>query len=219
MQKINVLKSKEKEILILIYGDTFSQAACCCRCSVRRSELRMDKQPIPVMVLLDLVLLDFRESLSSLVLPLLLLVKCILYGGLVLFNASESGANLLPLHLLFMVPLSRKGCTARLEVVASRRHLLCINKVTSTILVVMVEITLLPLGTCSLLLGTVRALRCGLLPWTVDNLETLRGSCMVKSLIGGVGEALWNSVCTIVACQWPLVYSCRSTSSYRYTRW
>jgi hypothetical protein len=69
----------------------------------------MAKQPIPVVVLLDLVLLDLRESLSSLVLPLLLLVKCMLYGGFVLFNASESGANLMPLHLLFMVPLSREG--------------------------------------------------------------------------------------------------------------
>jgi hypothetical protein len=68
----------------------------------------MNKQPISFVVLLDLVLLDLRESLSSLVLPLLLLVKCMLYGGLILFNASESGANLLPVHLLFMVPLSKK---------------------------------------------------------------------------------------------------------------
>jgi hypothetical protein len=166
-----------------------------------------------------MVLLDLRESLSSLVLPLLLLVKCMLYGGLVLFNASESGADLLPLHLLFMVPLSREGCTARLEVVASRRHLLHINRVTSTTLVVMVEITLLPLGTCSLLPGTVRALGRGLLPWTVYNLETSRGSCMVKSLIGNVGRTLWSSVCTVVGCQWPSVYSHRSTSSYCCTRW
>jgi hypothetical protein len=87
---------------------------------------------------------------------LLLLVKCMLYGGLVLFNASESGANLLPLHLLFMVPLSRERRMAGLEVVTSKRHLLRINRVTSTTLAVMVEITLLPLDTCSLLPGTVR---------------------------------------------------------------
>jgi hypothetical protein len=66
MQKINELKCKEK-IFILIYGDTFIQAACCYRCSVWQSELRMAKQPILVVVLLDLVLLDLRESLSSLV--------------------------------------------------------------------------------------------------------------------------------------------------------
>jgi hypothetical protein len=174
----------------LIYGDTFPQATCCCRCLVRRSELRMAKQPIPVVVLLDLVLLDLRESLSSLVLPLLLLVKCMLYGSLILFNASKSGANLLPLHLLFMVSLSKEGCTIELEVVASRRHLLHINRVTSTILVVMVKITLLPLGTCSLLPGTIRALGRGLLPWTMYNLETSRGFYMVKSLIGSVGRTL-----------------------------
>jgi hypothetical protein len=74
----------------------------------------MAKQPVLVVVLLDLVLLDLRESLSSMVLPLLLLVKCMLYGGLVLFNASEPSATLLPLHLLFMVPLSREGCMAEL---------------------------------------------------------------------------------------------------------
>jgi hypothetical protein len=107
---------------------------------------------------LDLVLLDLRESLFILVLPLLLLVKCMMYDGLVLFNASESGVNLLPLHLLFMVPLSRERRKAGLEVVASKRHLLCINRVASTTLAVMVKITLLPLGTCSLLPGTVRAL-------------------------------------------------------------
>jgi hypothetical protein len=179
----------------------------------------MAKQPILVVVLLDLVLLDLRESLSSLVLPLLLLVKCMLYGGLVLFNASEFGANVLPLHLLFRVPLSREGSMAGLEVVASRRHLLRINRVTSTTLAVMVKITLLPLGTFSLLLGTVRALGRGLLPWTMYSLETSRGSYMVKSLTGGVGEALWSSVCTVVACRWPSVDSRRSTSSYNCTRW
>jgi hypothetical protein len=163
--------------------------------------------------------LDLRESLSILVLPLLLLVKCIMYGGLVLFNASKSGVNLLPLHLLFMVPLSREWCTAGLELVDSRRHLLHINRVASSTLVVMVKISLLPLATCSLLPRTVRALGRGLLPWTMYNLETSRGSCMVKSLIGGVGGALWSSVCTILACRWPSVYSRRSTSSNSCTRW
>jgi hypothetical protein len=180
----------------------------------------MAKQPIPVVVLLDLVMLDLRENLSRLVLPLLLLVKCMLYGGLVLFNASESGANLLPLHLLFMVPLSREGCTAGLEVVASRRHLLRTNRVTSTTLAVMVKITLLPLDTCSLLSGTIRALGCGLLPWTMYSLETSRGSYMVKSLIGDVGGALW----AVEQCMYRSSVSValglfsQNTSSYSCTR-
>jgi hypothetical protein len=172
-----------------------------------------------VLVLLCLVLLDFGKILCSLVLTLLVLMKRLLDGDLAFFDSSESRANLLPLHLLFMVPLSREGCAVSLEVVASRRHLLRINRVTSTTLAVMVEITLLPLGTCSLLPGTVRALGCGLLPWTVYSLETLRGSCMVKSLINSVGRALWSSVSTVVACRWPSVYSRRSISSYSCTRW
>jgi hypothetical protein len=171
-------------------------------------------KPIPVLVLLCLVLLDFDKILCNLVLPLL-----VLDGNLAFFDSSESGTNLLPLRLLFMVPLSRKGCTTGMEVVTSRRHLLRINRVTSTTLAVMVKITLLPLGTCSLLPRTVRTLGRGLLPWTVYSLETSRGSCMVKSLIGDVGGALWSSVCTVVACRWPSVYSRRSTSSYSCTRW
>jgi hypothetical protein len=77
---------------------------------------------------------------------LLVLMKRLLDGDLAFFDSSESGANLLPLHLLFMVPLSRERRTTRLEVVASRRHLLRINRVTPTTLVVMVKITLLPLA-------------------------------------------------------------------------
>jgi hypothetical protein len=52
--------------------------------------------------------LDFSKILCSLVVPLLVLMKRLLDGDLAFFDSSESGENLLPLHLLFMVSLSRE---------------------------------------------------------------------------------------------------------------
>jgi hypothetical protein len=71
------------------------------------------------LILLHLVLLDVSEALCGLVLPLLVMVERLLNGGLVLFNASQSTADFLSLHLLFVIACTRERCTSKLNMGAS----------------------------------------------------------------------------------------------------
>ena len=175
--------------------------------SERRVDVETLEQVLPILILLLLVLLDGGEAFRCFRLPLGVLVKCVLDVLLRLFDGRQPVVEAGMLHLLVMVAIAREGHTS--SPMATRDFFILL-------LLIVVEVAILPLLTCTLLPGALRVLRSGLLPTSMLGLVHAGGSWLIPAYIAGESRSLRNWIIAAVPGLWVASQSCRGTSMRGY---
>lgn len=176
------------------------------------ADVEAAEQPVPIVLLVLLVLMNPGEGLCRLLLPLSMLLKGIIDLLLAFFDGGEPGVKVLMVHWWFLMESvwTMEACCVVVEASCREGHASSLGTTIDLLIILLlveVKVTFAPPCTEFLLLGRLRVMGSRLLPSIMPWVVYLRWSCLIKPGVVGEGRSCCSGVFTMIPRIW---VSCES---------